>query len=323
MSVTREFKFPSSAEGRTVFATEWAPASPPVRAVVQAAHGVAEHIGRYAPLGEFLAGRGIVLVGADHIGHGRSAAGGQPGHFSDADGWAHAVRDQRTLRTLTGAAYPGVPYFLMGHSMGSFLIRTYLADYPDDALAGAILSGTGQEPPARVALGRALSGILGTVRGRQRTSKLLTALSLGAYNRQFAPNRTPSDWISRDEAVVDAYLADPYCRYASSTGMFHDMMGALKRLAAPETARQVNKALPLYFFSGASDPVGENGAGVKRVAAALRAAGCRDVTVRLYPGGRHEMLNEQNRQEVMDDLLSWLSQILSRPPAGDPPLRGD
>ena len=265
---------------------------------------------RAEALRRFLAEHGFAVVGHDHLGHGRTARNPlEFGWFADRDGWKHVVKDVRALRERVGAEYPGLPCFLLGHSMGSFVVRGYLMFWPG-TVDGAILSGTGQEPPATVAAGRALSALLIRLKGPRAHSPLLDALSVGRYNGQFKPVRTSADWISRDTVVVDAYRADPLCRFLPTVGMYHDMMVGLQLLAKPANLARMDPDTPVYFFAGDRDPVGANGAGVKKVAGWFRDAGVKDLTVRLYPEGRHEMLNEANRDEVYRDVLSWLERRL-------------
>ena len=309
MVMKQEFTFPSSDGIHSVAAVWWRPQGEP-RAVVQLVHGISEHMGRYDPFARFLAEHGFAVVGHAHLGHGRTAKdSSEYGWFGQRDGWKDVVRDVRALRELAGAEYPGVPHFLMGHSMGSFVVRGYLMFCPG-TVDGAILSGTGQEPPLTVAAGRALSALLIRLKGSKARSGLMDSLSVGRYNGQFKPARTSADWISRDTAVVDAYCADPLCRFLPTVGMYHDMMVGLQLLAKPANLRRMDPDTPVYFFSGDRDPVGANGAGVKKVAGWFKDAGVRDLTVKLYPEGRHEMLNETNRQEVWDDVLSWLEKHL-------------
>ena len=215
MGNPHSFYFPSSDGQHQCHAQEWIPDGS-IRAVVQIVHGVSEHIGRYDRVARWLSERGILVCGEDHLGHGKTASPGEYGYFSKHDGWTLVCADVRKLRQLQGEKYPGIPYFLLGHSMGSFLARTYLCRYPGE-LSGAILSGTGQEPPALVAAGKAAAGLLCTLQGGNRVSPLIYKLSLGAYNDKFKPNRTRADWISRDEAEVDRYLADPLCTFAMTT----------------------------------------------------------------------------------------------------------
>ena len=308
MIQTLEFSYPSSDQIHTVHAREWVPEGAP-RGVVQIVHGVAEHIGRYDPVARFLAAHGYVVCGGDHLGHGLTA-GGKFGYFGPKNGWDLVVRDVRRLRELEGEKHPALPYVILGHSMGSFLTRTYLIRWPG-TVSAAVLSGTGQEPPAAVASGKALAGALCRTKGPDHVSKLVNDLSLGAYNRAFKPNRTPSDWLSRDEAMVDANLADPLCGFMPTVAMFRDMMGGLQFIASKANLAKMNKDTPIYFLSGSQDPVGSMGKGVRKVEGMFRSAGCRDVTVKLYPGGRHEMFNEINRQEVFQDLLAWIERKLA------------
>lgn len=309
MAGTQEFTFPSSDGAHSVHGTWWLPEGRP-RAVVQLVHGISEHMGRYDPFARFLAEHGFAVVGHDHLGHGRTAKDpSEFGWFADRDGWKHVLRDTHALRELAGDTYPDLPYFILGHSMGSFVVRGYLILWPG-TVDGALLSGTGQEPPIAVGAGRIISSLLIKLKGPRAHSGLLDALSIGAYNRQFKPNRTNADWISRDTAVVDAYLADPLCQFLPTAGMFHDMMMGLQFLAKPENLRRMDKDTPVYFFSGDRDPVGASGKGVRKVAGWFRDAGVKDVTVRLYPEGRHEMLNEIGREQVFQDTLDWLEAHL-------------
>ena len=308
MIQTMEFSYPSSDGIHTIHAREWVPEGTP-RGVAQLVHGVAEHIGRYDPVARFLAAHGYVVCGEDHLGHGLTA-GGKFGYFGPKNGWDLVARDIRRLRELEGEKYPKLPYVILGHSMGSFLTRTYLIRWPGTVDA-AVLSGTGQESAAAVASGKALSGTLCRLRGPDHVSGLVNDLSLGAYNRAFRPNRTPSDWLSRDEAQVDLALADPLCNFMPTVAMFRDMMGGLQFIADKGNLAKMNTGTPVYFLSGDRDPVGSMGAGVRKVEKMFRSAGCGDVTVKLYPGGRHEMFNEINRQEVFDDLLAWIESKLT------------
>ncbi len=305
------FSFPSSDGVHTVQVARWLPEGPP-RGVVQLVHGISEHMGRYDDFARFLTGHGFAVCGHDHLGHGRTARGPEEyGFLGERDGWEHLTQDVRALRVRMGEVFDGVPYFLLGHSMGSFVARTYLIRWPG-TVDGCILSGTGQEKAPLVAFGKVVSSLLCALRGPNTRSALVTSLSLGAYNRQFRPNRTPNDWISRDEAVVDAYNADPLCRFVPTVGMFRDMMGGLQFIGSPANVKRMDPNTPILFFSGDRDPVGSNGAGVRRVAELFREAGVKDLTLTLYPEGRHEMLNELNRQAVYQDVLAWLEGHLPR-----------
>ena len=295
-----EFFYPSSDGEHQVHATVWLPEGE-VKGVVQLVHGICEYIQRYAPFAAFLNAKGFAVCGNDHLGHGKTAKGAEEyGFFTD---WKCLVQDVRALRVKMGARFPGAPYFLLGHSMGSFVARTYLIDYPG-TLTGCILSGTGQESAATVAAGRLLTAL----GDPHKVNKLFYELSIGAYNNAFKPCRTSADWICRDEAVVDAYLKDPFCTFKPTAGMFRDMMGGLQYIASEEALSRMDPRTPVYLFSGDRDPVGSNGEGVKKVYGFFKAHGTSDLAMKLYPGGRHEMLNEINKGEVYADVLAWLEK---------------
>lgn len=303
-AMMQEFTYPSSDRIHQIHAVEWLPQGEP-RAVVQIVHGVAEYVRRYHEVAEYLTGHGFVVCGEDHLGHGLTVQDGKYGYFGPKNGWDLVARDVHRLRKLEGEKYPGLPYIMLGHSMGSFLTRTYLIRWPG-TVDGAVLSGTGQELAPLVAFGRGLSGMIGSLRGREYVSDLVYDLSMGAYNKHFRPNRTCGDWLSRDTALVDENQKDPLCSFRPTVTMFRDMLGGIQLIGQKKNLERMDKNTPVYFLSGDQDPVGSMGKGVRKVEQMFRRAGCRDVTVKLYPGGRHEMFHEINRQEVMDDLLKWL-----------------
>ena len=313
---TTHFHYPSARDGCSIHALEWAPEGPP-RGIVQLVHGISEHIGRYDETARFLAEHGFLVCGEDHLGHGRTVTDRSYGFFAPENGWTLAARDVRALRKLEGAHHPKLPYFLLGHSMGSFLTRTYLILWPG-TVSGAVLMGTGQEPAPLVALGKRISALECRRLGPRGVSPLVHTLSLGAYNRRFRPSRTPSDWLSRDPAEVDAFLADPLCQSRPTVSLFRDMMGGLQLIARRDQLARMDPSVPVCFLSGQEDPVGGMGRGVEQVVRMFQDAGCRDLSLHLYPGARHELFHEQNRREVWADLLDWLEDRL--PPSG--PLDG-
>ena len=313
---TTHFHYPSARDGCSIHALEWAPEGPP-RGIVHLVHGISEHIGRYDETARFLAEHGFLVCGEDHLGHGRTVTDGSYGFFAPENGWTLAARDVRALRKLEGARHPNLPYFLLGHSMGSFLTRTYLILWPG-TVSGAVLMGTGQEPAPLVALGKRISALECRRLGPRGVSPLVHTLSLGAYNRRFRPSRTPSDWLSRDPAEVDAFLADPLCQSRPTVSLFRDMMGGLQLIARRDQLARMDPSVPVCFLSGQEDPVGGMGRGVEQVVRMFQDAGCRALSLHLYPGARHELFHEQNRREVWADLLDWLEDRL--PPSG--PLDG-
>ena len=307
MGNLREFTFPSSDGDHTIHGVIW-PADGEAVGVVQIVHGISEYIERYADFAAFLNTHGYHVVGHDHLGHGHTARGkNEYGCFPEKDGWQTVNRDVRAVRERAGKWFPDLPYFLLGHSMGSFQARTYLINWPG-TLNGCILSGTGQEKAALVASGKTISGLLCKLKGSDYVSSLVTALSLGDYNGKFKPNRTSADWISRDQAVVDRYVADPLCRFVPTVGMFYAMMEGLQFIGNPKNLKRMDQNTPVALFSGDADPVGGMGKGVERVYQLFRDAGCKQITKTLYSAARHEILNEINRRQVYADMLEWMEQ---------------
>ena len=307
MPEIRDFYFPSTNGKNKILARICTPDKPP-KAVVQIAHGIAEHISRYDPFMFFLAENGYVAVGNDHLGHGLSAENEDGlGIFDTQNGWTYAVDDMKALRDQVRQEFHDIPYIFFGHSMGSFLTRTYLIRYPDQYDA-AILSGTGQQSPALINAGFFAANLLTLLRGPGADGKLLNDMAFGSYCKKIDNPRTPFDWLSTNEENVDRYIADPLCGFVAKCSMYRDMMGGLKFLTKQSNIDKMNKDAPIEFMSGAEDPVGDYGAGVEKAYRAFCDAGLHDVTMKLYPGGRHEMLNETNREEVMQDILAWLDQ---------------
>ena len=306
MAKFSEFTFPSADGRHGIHCSLWLPDGGQPKAVVQIVHGISEYVGRYDPFARFLTDHGYAVCGEDHLGHGRTGQqDGSFGYFARHDGWTLVTADVRQLRRLMAERFPGLPCFLLGHSMGSFLTRTYLCRYPGE-ISGAILSGTGQEPPLIVGGGKLLASLLALLRGPRHISPLVHSLALGAYNKQFAPNRTTADWITRDEAVVDAYMADPFCQIMPTVSLYRDMLGGLQYIAGRRALSRMDPDTPVYIYSGDKDPVGTNGAGVRKVHGFFRQYGTKDLTLKLYEDGRHEMHNELNRDEVFADVLAWL-----------------
>ncbi len=312
MVIASEFYFPSS-DGRTlIHVNQWTPLGGPVAGVVQIAHGVAEYGARYEPFARFLCGHGFAVVANDHLGHGKSLVEDCPMvYFGDENGWRHAVEDMEELRRRTAKVFPGVPYFLFGHSMGSFLSRTHLIRYPG-RLDGCVLCGTGHMSPALIAGGKLIADWEIKRLGRKAYSAKADQLAFGAYNKPFAPNRTRFDWISASEANVDAYIADPLCGGDTTLGLFRDMLGGLGIITKQANIERMDKDLPVLFIAGDQDPVGEMGKGVRRAYQAFRKAGVRDVSIKLYHGLRHEILNEASRRYVYQDVLDWLETRAER-----------
>lgn len=303
----QDFYFQSSTGRTSIHALKCVPDSKP-RAVVQIAHGIAEHIDRYRPFMEFLADKGFVVAGNDHLGHGKSIrVPEEQGFFAEKDGWWRVVDDMDKLHDIMSNEYPELPYVLFGHSMGSFLTRTYLIKHPDK-YDGVILSGTGHQSPALVLGGNAAASVMAKLNGAMGDGAKLDSLAFGTYLNKIENPRTKFDWLSRDTEQVDKYIADPLCGFVGKIGLYRDMMQGIKFITDKKNIAQMNKEKPVYFMSGDGDPVGDYGKGVERAYKAFCDAGLHDVFMRLYPGGRHEMLNETNKEQVYQDILSWLNE---------------
>jgi len=300
-----------SADASPLHTNVWLPEGRP-RAVVQIAHGMAEHSDRYERFAEALTDAGYAVYAHDHRGHkGTAGDHSDEGYFADKDGWATAVADMRAVTDRARAEQAGLPVFLIGHSMGSFLSRSYIAE-PAPDLAGVVLSGTAGDPGPIALAGIAVSTIQGKLRGRRHRSGIMNTLSFGQYNAAFKPNRTEFDWLSRDPAEVDKYVEDEWCGNVFTAGFYADLLGGLRQINSDGLVARVPKDLPILVLSGDEDPVGAGGKGPTAVAAQYEQAGVEDVTLKLYPGGRHEMLNETNRDEVTADIIAWLDARLAR-----------
>ena len=311
MTNMTEFTF-LSTDGKTqLHGMRWEPDGGSVRAVLQICHGVAEHIARYDAFARYLNGLGIAVVGHDHLGHGLSLPeGGTPVYFGAGNTWNTVVDDIYVLHQRIRLWYPDVPLCIMGHSMGSFLTRTYLIRYPGTVKA-AVIMGTGWQPKAVIAGGMAVAKAVGAVVGENGTSDLVTNLAFGAYNKLFAPNRTSCDWLSADEGNVDAYMADPLCGADATVGLFRQMLSGIRFNQKLSNLRQMDPRIPVLFVAGEKDPVGDCGNGVRRTYQEFRRAGVQDCTLKLYPGLRHEILNEKaQQQQIFEDIGLWLTSKL-------------
>lgn len=291
--VPERFQF-TSADGLSIACVKWS-GHRPVRGVVQIAHGLGEHIGRYAELAETLAREEFVVYGSDHRGHGLTAK--PSGSFGDfgPGGFDQLVQDMESLRVIAQNAHRGKPYILLGHSMGSFAAQQFILDH-GHSIEGLVLSGSG------------------TLDGLARLAQSAPAGEdpMKLMNAAFEPTRTPFDWLSRDSAEVDAFINDPLCFPSLNARSTRSFLNASARLADPREIRKVRGDLPIYIFSGSDDPVGQRLEGVRLLIDRYRGAGITSIAHDFYPGGRHEMLHELNRRDVFTNLLAWVSGILKR-----------
>lgn len=302
----QEFSIQSSGGG-TLHCCKWTMPGKP-RGVVQIVHGIAEYASRYDSIASFLSSKGFVVVGEDHMGHGGSISDLSPkGCFRG--GWMAAVKDVYALFEKTKSEYSDIPYFLYGHSMGSFLARTFLYTYPDAGLAGALISGTGWQPQMVLSLGIAVCNSEAKKHGDDSTSETVNKLMFGSYNKAYEHPRTQFDWLSRDNSQVDAYIADPLCGFDASVGLARDMLSGMRQNEKKENLNKMPKDIPVYFFAGTMDPVGAMGKGVRKSVNAFMKSGMKNVVLKLYPEGRHEMHNEINKDDVYSDILTFLNKF--------------
>lgn len=301
----QNFTYLSKDKETQIHAITWKPDGE-IRAILQICHGMVEFIDRYSDFAEYLNRNGYYVVGNDHLGHGESVKNDeQHGYFHHPDGNACVIGDIRQLQEMTQGQYPNLPYFMLGHSMGSFLLRQYIEDYGSD-LAGAIIMGTGSQPGAVLATGKILCRVIAAFRGWHHRSNLIDGMAFGSYNKQFEPARTRCDWLTKEERVVDAYLAHPWCTFQFTVNAYYNLFLTIQNAQNPQRIRKIPENLPLLLVSGACDPVGENGKGVKQAFQSYKDAGIQNIQLKLYENDRHEILNETDRDNVYADILGWL-----------------
>lgn len=300
-----EHFYPSAGAGKIRYC-RWTPETPP-KAVVQIVHGIAEYVERYDHFATFLNSLGILVVAEDHMGHGKS--GEVRGYFHG--GWFTAVEDTYTLTKMLRHEYPQIPMFIFGHSMGSFMTRTFLCKHPEADIAGAIICGTGWMPTAVLKVGVHAANLVCRRIGDKTPSPKLQGMMFAGYNRRVEHPRTGSDWLSRDNSVVDAYEADPLCGFIPSCGLLRDMLSGMLYIQNQQKLQKMNRELPVHFIAGGDDPVGDYGKGVRQAAEEFRKVGMKNVSEKIYPMCRHEILNELNKQEVYEDVARWLEKVMA------------
>ena len=302
------FTFKNS-DNMDVFVYKWEPSGKP-KAVVQIAHGMAEHAARYERFAKALTSAGFAVYANDHRGHGKTAGTlDKAGICGPEDGFFRAIDDMRTLNLMIKKDHPKTAIFLFGHSMGSFLSQNYIARYGAE-LNGCILSGTAGDGGALIKVGNVIAKIVSLIYGRNTPSPTLDKMSFGAFNSAFKPNRTAFDWLSRDNAEVDKYINDPWCGFLCTAGFFYDMTKGLMDTHSKTRMAAIPKTLPIFSVAGANDPVGANGVSVMQLIDAYKKLDIKDVNVKLYKDTRHEILNEINRDEVTKDIIDWLKKHL-------------
>lgn len=300
----------TGCDGLKVHVHEWLPEAA-VKAVVQIAHGMAEHGARYERFATFLNNAGYAVYADDHRGHGLTIPeGAAPGHMADEKGWEKAVEDLHLINQEIATRHPKKKIILMGHSMGSFMTQDYLARF-GDSISAAALSATNGPAGTLGKIAQLVSRIEKLRNGNEGHSTLLANMSFKAFNKAFSPNRTEFDWLSRDEAEVDKYVEDPLCGFECSIATWIGLLDALTRIASDQALSQMDKSKPIYVFSGTEDPVGEKTKGVERLLKAYKKHGFSSVSHKYYGDGRHEILNETNRDDVMADFLRWAESVVN------------
>ncbi|MBR5136859.1 MAG: alpha/beta fold hydrolase [Clostridia bacterium] len=297
-----EYRFLSSNGRDEIRVYEWRPETEPV-AVLQLHHGVSEHIMRYNDFARFLASKGVFVVGHDCAGHGHSAQEGTRLNFGNG-GWNVVVEDFKTIYDRYSTLYAGKPYFALGHSMGSFVLRTFISRFPGK-LTGTILSGTGFKDSAITSAGKMVANAVCAIKGELHVSNLVNGLALGAYNNGLG-EKGGYDWLSCNKESNDKYIADPWCGGIPTVGLYRDMFTGLAEVCSKDCADKMDKETPVLLISGAADPVGDKGEGVYKVANLFKESGVKNVKTLLYPSMRHEVLNEKNKQEAYDMVLRFV-----------------
>ena len=281
-----------------------------VRCVVQIVHGMAEYVERYEEFAQFLTSKGIVVTGEDHMGHGKSVGkDGKFGYFCEQDPATVLVRDVHRLKKATQIIYPNVPYIMLGHSMGSFITRNYLFRY-GTGITAAVIMGTGMPGKKTISLSKTVAGLQRIFLGPRHVSEMINSLAFGKYNAEVENPRTKFDWLSRDNARVDQYIADPLCGFTFTVNGFSTLFELIARLHQVDNLERIPKQIPLLLISGAADPVGDYGRGVRRAYDSLCAVGLDNIQLKLYEEARHELLNETNRSDVAQDIYNWIEETV-------------
>ncbi len=307
--ISTNFTF-KSGDSTEVFVYKWLPKNLRAKGVVQISHGMAEHAARYEEFASFLTKNGYIVYANDHRGHGKTAGTMENiGYLGDKDGFEWLVKDLHSLSEIIRKENPSLELFLLGHSMGSFAAQRYIIDYGSE-LSGAILSGSNGDHGVILRLGSMLAKLESTIYGKRHQTKMMDKLIFGSHNKAFKPNRTNADWISGDIVEVDKYINDPYCGTIFTAGFFYDFLTGLIKIEDKNNLKKIPENLPILIFSGDKDPVGKNGKGIINLYNRYKNNGVKDVKYILYKDGRHEMLNEINKDEVMEDVVQWLDSNL-------------
>jgi alpha-beta hydrolase superfamily lysophospholipase len=301
-----------NTDGHLVFIRCWEPdasSALPPRGVIHISHGMAEHSARYSETAEALVDAGFIVFAHDHRGHGNSINHNDTeGHYSDEDGWNRVISDMDLVGRQIKKRFPSLPLFIFGHSMGSFIVMQYLIKLQPD-IAGLIISGSNYSPPLKYIAAARIAKLERLRQGKRGKSALIRQMTFGSFNAGFKPAQTEYEWLSRRRQVADKFINDPQCGFDCSNQLWIDLLGGLYQISLPKNLKLIPAKLPIYMFGGSEDPVSAQGKGMKKLAEMLRKTGHSNISLRIYEQGRHEMLNETNQDEVVDDLLLWLEKF--------------
>lgn len=306
--LTKKFTFLSSDRITTIHAVRWLPDDGKYSRILQVTHGMVEHIWRYEPFARFLTERGYMVVGMDFLGHGDSVtAKERRGYFAKKEPSGTLCRDMHRLRRYVQGKNPKVPYFMLGHSMGSYMLRKYLGKY-GQGLKGAVIMGTGYSPPPVTFFGICIIYASALAHGWSYRSPLVSKLTKGrSYSRyDLSGKDLAKSWLSKNVESVAAYHADPRCQFRFTLNGYLGLFEAVLYSCQKRNIEKVPASLPLLFVSGDEDPVGDMGEGVKKVFHLFKETGHKDVSCKLYVGDRHEILNETDKEQVFEDIYRWL-----------------
>ncbi|GAA0090887.1 MULTISPECIES: alpha/beta hydrolase [Peptostreptococcaceae] len=279
-----------------------------INGIVQISHGMSEEAGRYKRFANYLTDNGYIVYINDHRGHGKSAENiNRIGILAQKDGIHCIVKDLNKLTKIIKTENNGLPIFLFSHSMGSFAAQKYIIDYSED-IDGVILSGTNGLHGIEVDLGFLVAKVMSKIQGREKKAYLIDKLAFGGFNKKFKPNKSEFDWLSRDFKEVEKYIENEYCGVVFSNGYFYDLFKLFKEIRNINNLKKINSKLPIYIFAGDKDPVGKFGKGITKLYENYKKVGIENVEFKLYSGGRHEMLNEINKDEVINDTINWIKQ---------------
>ena len=291
-------------DGKVIYSSKWETENP--KGIVQIIHGMSEHVGRYDEFARYLNSRGYLVAGEDHRGHGKTS--GDPdrlGYFADSDGWNRVIKDNVILGQRLKAENQDLPFYIIGESMGSFILRKLIVDYPEGIDKIILLSG-GDLPNLQVYALSVLVKILGIFFSKKSKSRLMDKLSYSKLNDQFAPGKTGFEWITRDEHEIEKFIADPFCGFISTIGFYDDFAYGMRYLKKDIAYKKMPKYVPILFYSGDKDPLGHNGEYINEIAERYIKFGCTKVEEKFNVGGHHASLHEINRDEVFKTLADWL-----------------